>query len=75
MYTCKIDASSFNGMFGYGREVVRAKDLPKMDLNGEADPFVVAKLGEKTLYTTRIIKKTRQPEWNETFRLYLPHFP
>lgn len=50
----------------------RAKDLPKMDLNGMADPFVVVTLGERKLHKTRIVYKDRSPVWAETIRVLVP---
>jgi len=48
---------------------IEAKDLPKMDLNGKADPFCVVKLGGIEQGRTRIIKRTRTPVWNETIKV------
>jgi phosphatidylserine decarboxylase len=52
--------------------VVRGQNFPKMDLNGEADPFCVLSLGERKLYTTKTILKSRSPVWMETTRLLVP---
>jgi len=52
--------------------VNQGKDFPRMDLNGEADPFCVLKLGERKLFTTRTVLKTRNPVWHDVFRILVP---
>lgn len=48
--------------------VVRGEDLYTKDLLGTSDPFVKLKLAGKT-EQTNVIKRTHNPEWNETFSL------
>lgn len=48
--------------------VVCGKDLKAMDRNGTSDPYVVLKVGQSTV-KTRVVQKTLNPEWNETFQL------
>lgn len=49
--------------------VVRAKDLLSKDDNGFSDPYVILKVGSES-FTTQIIYKTLNPEFNETFVLF-----
>ncbi|XP_031484289.1 FT-interacting protein 7-like [Nymphaea colorata] len=46
--------------------VVKARDLPAMDVTGSCDPFVEVKLGNYKA-TTRHFEKNSKPEWNEVF--------
>ncbi|PNX99077.1 multiple C2 and transmembrane domain-containing protein 2-like [Trifolium pratense] len=46
--------------------VVKARDLPRMDLTGSLDPYVVVRLGNFK-GTTKIFEKNQSPEWNEVF--------
>ena len=51
--------------------VVEAKDVPKMDVFGKADPFCILQLtSSRQLVKTKVIKSTYTPFWDETF-----HFP
>jgi hypothetical protein len=50
-------------------DVVEAKKLPAMDFNGKADPYCVFSLGTRTLHKTKIIYKTKNPSWNESFKV------
>jgi Ca2+-dependent lipid-binding protein len=45
--------------------VLQAKNVPPVD-SQTADPFCTLKLGS-TKHQTKILKKTLQPVWNETF--------
>ncbi|ORY53531.1 hypothetical protein BCR33DRAFT_710938 [Rhizoclosmatium globosum] len=53
-----------------------ARELKAVDENGEADPYVkVTQLlhGKvKTLHKTRVVKKNRNPTWNETCQFAVP---
>ncbi|KAL6197793.1 hypothetical protein ACLB2K_027587 [Fragaria x ananassa] len=49
-------------------QVMGARDLPAMDLNGLSDPYVKVKLG-KQKFKTRVVKKTLNPYWGEEFAL------
>ncbi|KAG8363326.1 hypothetical protein BUALT_Bualt19G0010800 [Buddleja alternifolia] len=46
--------------------VVKAHDLPSMDLTGSLDPYVEVKLGNYK-GVTRHFEKTQNPEWNTVF--------
>ena len=48
-----------------------ARHLPAMDPNGESDLFVRVKLDGKDIAKTSIVKKTRFPVWNESFKFDL----
>ena len=48
--------------------VVRAAGLPKTDLIGFCDPYVLVRCGVKSLRTS-VKKVTRSPVWNESFRV------
>ncbi|KAI5517567.1 C2 domain-containing protein family [Trichomonas vaginalis G3] len=52
--------------------VVDAKDLAAMDLNGKSDPYVILKLNKNGQpQKTEVIKKTKNPVWNQTFNFEL----
>ncbi|KAJ3693022.1 hypothetical protein LUZ60_012117 [Juncus effusus] len=46
--------------------VVKAKDLPSMDITGSLDPFVEVRVGNYR-GLTRHYEKRQNPEWNEVF--------
>ena len=46
--------------------VVKARDLPSMDVTGSLDPYVVVKVGNFK-GTTSHFEKKQNPEWNEVF--------
>ncbi|KAJ4751635.1 C2 calcium/lipid-binding plant phosphoribosyltransferase family protein [Rhynchospora pubera] len=46
--------------------VVKAKDLPAMDVSGSLDPFVEVRVGNYR-GKTRHFEKKQNPEWNEVF--------
>ncbi|KAK1284104.1 hypothetical protein QJS10_CPB21g00469 [Acorus calamus] len=46
--------------------VVKARDLPSMDITGSLDPYVEVRLGNYK-GTTRYFEKKQNPEWNEVF--------
>ncbi|KAJ8630629.1 hypothetical protein MRB53_023952 [Persea americana] len=52
--------------------VVKAKDLPTMDISGKLDPYVQVKLGN-FLGTTRHFEKNQSPVWDETFTFSKEH--
>ncbi|KAJ7520570.1 hypothetical protein O6H91_19G012500 [Diphasiastrum complanatum] len=47
--------------------VVKARALAAKDANGSSDPFVKLKIGEGRPAETKVIPKTLNPEWNQTF--------
>ncbi|XP_029698036.1 multiple C2 and transmembrane domain-containing protein 2 isoform X2 [Takifugu rubripes] len=49
-------------------KVIRANDLPAMDLNGKSNPFCVVELGNSKLQT-HTVYKTLNPEWSKAFTL------
>ncbi|KQK17231.1 hypothetical protein BRADI_1g33150v3 [Brachypodium distachyon] len=52
-------------------KVIRAMDLPKMDLLGKSDPYVKLRLSGERLPSkkTSVKMSNLNPEWNEHFRL------
>ena len=49
----------------------RATDIAAMDTNGLSDPFVEIALHKDLVLKTKVINKTVNPMWNETFTLYI----
>ncbi|KAI0463797.1 hypothetical protein LJB42_002803 [Komagataella kurtzmanii] len=47
--------------------VLKGKDLPSADRNGKSDPFCEIYLNDNQVYKTKKIKRTLNPEWNESF--------
>lgn len=47
--------------------LVRAKNLIAADRGGVSDPYIVFKLNGKEVHKSEVIKKTLNPEYNETF--------
>lgn len=51
-------------------KVVEAKDIPKMDIIGTADPFINLSYSKaQGTYETKVIKNTYNPVWNEEFHI------
>jgi Ca2+-dependent lipid-binding protein len=52
-------------------KVIRAMNLPKMDLLGKSDPYVKLRLSGERLPSkkTSVKMSNLNPEWNEHFRL------
>ena len=51
-------------------EVAEAKNVPRMDLLGRCDTYCVLILNgssKQSIYTTTVIPRNTNPEWNETF--------
>ncbi|KAE9592225.1 hypothetical protein Lal_00046404 [Lupinus albus] len=46
--------------------VVKARDLPRMDITGSLDPYVEVKIGNFKGVTTHF-EKNQNPEWNKVF--------
>jgi C2 domain len=46
--------------------VVKARDLPSMDVTGSLDPYVEIRLGNYKM-STRYFNKNNRPEWDEVF--------
>lgn len=53
--------------------VIEAKDMPKEDLFGKCDPFIEIYLDDKRFKETKVIRKTYNPVWNQTFVIPLDH--
>jgi len=52
--------------------VKEGKDLPKMDFIGGVDPFVEVYHGlEKCIFSTSVVKKNKNPKWNQKFRILI----
>ncbi|KAK9836322.1 hypothetical protein WJX81_005293 [Elliptochloris bilobata] len=49
--------------------LVAATDVPKMDLFGESDCYVKLSVRQKVELKSQIQENSRDPEWNEDFRL------
>ncbi|KAF9024878.1 hypothetical protein BGZ52_010146 [Haplosporangium bisporale] len=47
--------------------LVRAKDLLAADRGGASDPYFVFRLNGKEVYKSEVVKKTLNPEYNESF--------
>ncbi|XP_021963043.1 protein unc-13 homolog 4B [Folsomia candida] len=53
-------------------EVVEARNLPGMDLNGLSDPFCTLFVTSKeSSKRTKVVEKSLNPQWNETFKFKL----
>mgnify|MGYP001026844503 CR=1 FL=1 len=51
-------------------KILEAKDIPKMDVIGTADPFVLFKVSPSPeKYQTKVIKQNPKPVWNEEFHI------
>ena len=54
-------------------KVIEARDLPKMDLFGKIDPYVLIQVsGSKTIERTKTIDKNYNPKWNQQFHFSVP---
>lgn len=49
--------------------VHRARDVPKMDVGGKADPVMVMYTGPTHKVETSVKKNSLEPEWEETYYL------
>ncbi|KAJ0053640.1 hypothetical protein Pint_00405 [Pistacia integerrima] len=54
--------------------VVKARDLPSMDVTGSLDPFVEIKAGNYKA-KTKYFEKKQNPEWNEVFAFARDRLP
>eukprot|EP01080_Neovahlkampfia_damariscottae_P001743 gene1743-512_t len=53
-------------MYKLNIRIIEAKDLPKMDFFGKSDPYVNVKVAGQ-MKKTKIIKRTLNPHWDESF--------
>ena len=53
-------------------QVIRGRHLVPQDSNGLSDPYVVVKYQSRVMFRSKVIKKTLNPEWNETVTLPAP---
>ena len=51
--------------------VVKAEGLLAKDKGGTSDPYVELRVGKEVKAKTKIIEKTLNPEWNESFEVDL----
>jgi Ca2+-dependent lipid-binding protein len=47
--------------------ILEARNLKAMDKGNTSDPYCRVRIGNKVVHKTRHIKKTLQPDWNESF--------
>jgi len=47
--------------------VEKARNLPRMDTFGLADPFCAVNVGKSERHKTKVVKNNLNPEWNEEF--------
>ena len=67
----------FNERVFFYFAVLSAKDVIPLDANGLSDPYVVVSFGPEHMFanvptqTTKIVKKTLNPVFDESFELYV----
>jgi len=49
--------------------LIGAAQLPAVDVTGSSDPYVTIRIGETKVYRTAVIKRTVEPQWNESFEI------
>lgn len=52
--------------------LVEGKDLIAMDIGGSSDPYIIFKLNGKKIHTSKTIKHSLNPTWNESFVIDVP---
>lgn len=66
----QLDPSeSINNMGKLRVDVLDAADLPSADRNGFSDPYCKFELNNKTVFKTKVQKRTLHPAWNEFFEV------
>lgn len=64
----KLDPmESINNMGTLRVDVLDAAELPAADRNGFSDPYCKFRIGDETIFKTKVQKKTLHPAWNEFF--------
>lgn len=64
----QLDPSeSINNMGVLTGEIVSAENVPAADRSGYSDPYAVILLNGEKVFKTKIVKKTLNPVWNESF--------
>ncbi|XP_064394544.1 uncharacterized protein LOC135341813 isoform X2 [Halichondria panicea] len=52
--------------------VLRGRNLVPKDSNGLSDPYIVVKYGGATMFRSRVVKKSLNPDWDESATLSPP---
>ncbi|KAF5100759.1 hypothetical protein D0Z00_001147 [Geotrichum galactomycetum] len=64
----QLDPSeSVNNMGLLNGEIVKAENVPAADRSGYSDPYTNVILNGQKIFKTKIVKKTLNPVWNESF--------
>ena len=54
-------------------KVIEAKGVPKMDIIGKADPYVLLQLtGSSKVFKTKVCDRTYEPKWNQEYTFTIP---
>ncbi len=77
----EVDESKMQFLHGLLRaHIIAAEDLPDTDtvffnIDGKdvTDPYVVGELGHARLFKTKYIPNELNPNWDETFNVYVCH--
>lgn len=65
-------SESINNMGKLRVDLLDAQDLPSADRNGKSDPYCKFELNGQELFKSKVIKKTLNPTWNESFEVDVP---
>lgn len=68
-----LDHIKGGGAFGLGVKIVEGQDLVKRNLNGPADPYCIIECDQFPSHSTKIVKKSANPVWNESFAFQIYH--
>ncbi|KAF5100263.1 hypothetical protein D0Z03_000846 [Geotrichum reessii] len=64
----QLDPSeSVNNMGLLNGEIVKAENVPAADRSGFSDPYINVIFNGQKIFKTKIVKKTLNPVWNESF--------
>lgn len=72
VYTCEVLFHTSGNQGILELKILRGHDLVPKDSNGLSDPYVVVKYGSQTMFRSKVIKKSLNPEWNEVATLTPP---